>query len=101
MRMNGRRRLQDFRKHENWNIRLKLREFFTHFYLAMEWRIIATFITFVAAYLVSGSVKVSLGIAGVEGVAKIVVQSFWLQHRVKKHHLNGIQRLPNKNHENR
>jgi uncharacterized membrane protein len=62
----------------------KLKDFFSHIYLALEWRVIATFITFIAALIISGDAKISLGIASVESVAKIVVQSFWLKHRVKK-----------------
>jgi len=55
-----------------------------NFYFALEWRVIATTITFIAAYLVSGSFTVSFEIAGIEIVLKIIAQVFWLQYRVGK-----------------
>ncbi|OHA65157.1 MAG: hypothetical protein A3D64_02565 [Candidatus Wildermuthbacteria bacterium RIFCSPHIGHO2_02_FULL_49_9] len=69
------------------NMHPKLREFFGHFYFAVEWRIIAIIITFLAAYIISGDIKISLGITSIESVAKMIVQTFWLQYRVKNHHI--------------
>lgn len=62
----------------------KVRSFAENFYFAVEWRIIATTITFIAAFIVSGSFTVSLSIASVEVLIKIIVQIFWLKYRVRK-----------------
>ena len=68
----------------------KFREFITHFYFAIEWRIIATAITFAVAYIVSGNIKISLGIAGIESIAKMFIQTAWLQYRVKSQHVANM-----------
>jgi uncharacterized membrane protein len=69
-----------------------MKELIANFYFALEWRIIATLITFFASYIVSGSFTLSLGIASVEAVIKIVVQMVWLKYRVKR----GYKKLPQK-----
>ncbi|MBI4122920.1 MAG: DUF2061 domain-containing protein [Parcubacteria group bacterium] len=60
------------------------KKFAEDFFLAAEWRIIATFITVLVVYIVSGDIKLSLQIGGLEAIAKMIVQSIWIRIRVKK-----------------
>lgn len=60
------------------------KKFVEDFCLAVEWRIIATFITILVAYVVSRDIKIALQIGGLEAIAKMVVQSIWIRIRVKK-----------------
>lgn len=61
----------------------KLFDFLRNIYLAIEWRIIATFLTFFAAYIVSKDIKISVEIVSLEVVLKIIAQTFWIKFRVK------------------
>jgi len=66
-------------------VKEKAKDYASNVYLAMEWRIIATLLTFLSAYIVSGNIIVSTKIASVEVLIKIIAHAIWLKHRVRKH----------------
>lgn len=66
-------------------VKEKAKDYASNMYLAVEWRIIATLLTFLSAYLVSGNFLISTKIASVEVLIKIVAHMLWLKHRVRRH----------------
>lgn len=56
----------------------------TAFWHAIEWRVIATSITFLAVFAVSRNIKIAMGATLLEATVKIVVNTLWLKYWVSK-----------------